>query len=121
MADIPPESRSYHRYSVAYPVIFGGGPFVAEGTVTNLSLTGCAIVCPRTILRGSDVKLSVILPDPASSFFIELGKVRWVRDHVFGIEFIRVPTVTRHRLDRVLWEQLTMLLEARVGNLLTEQ
>jgi hypothetical protein len=51
---------------------------------------------------GSYIKLSVLLPDPTVSLFIELGKVRWVKEHTFGIEFIRVPMMTRHRLDRVM-------------------
>lgn len=109
------DSRAYHRYPVAFPVIFGGAPFVGEGTVTDLSLTGCSIVCERAVLSGSYVKLSVILPDPTLSLFIELGKIRWVRKNTFGIEFMRLPTITRQRLDRVVWEQLTALIEARFG------
>jgi len=115
------DSRSYHRYPVAFPVIFGGAPFVGEGTVTDLSLTGCSIVCTRTVLADSYVKLSVILPDPTLSLFIELGKIRWVHDHVFGIEFIRLPSITRHRLDRVVWQELTALLVRRGGTNSTSQ
>ena len=109
------DSRSYHRYPVAFPVIFGGAPFVGEGTVTDLSLTGCSITCDRTVLTGSYVKLSVILPDPTLSLFIELGKIRWVHPQAFGIEFIRLPTISRHRLDRVVWQELTALLARRSG------
>lgn len=115
MAETIPDSRSYHRYPVAYPVIFGGAPFVGEGTVSDLSLTGCSVVCKEVVLTDSYVKLSVILPDPTLSLFIELGKVRWVRGHAFGVEFIRLPTISRDRLDRVVWEQLTALLARRVG------
>ncbi|MCP9460634.1 MAG: PilZ domain-containing protein [Nitrospira sp.] len=99
------DSRSSHRYPVAYPVIFRGAPFVGEGTITDLSLRGCSIVCDRTVLADSDVKLSVIFPDPTLSLFIELGKIRWVRKNVFGVEFLRMPTITRHRLDHVLRQQ----------------
>ncbi|MCP9448140.1 MAG: PilZ domain-containing protein [Nitrospira sp.] len=99
------DPRSSHRYPVAYPVIFKGAPFVGEGTIVDLSFTGCSIVCDRTVLADSDVKLSVILPDPALSLFIELGKIRWVRKNVFGVEFLRMPTSTRHRLDHVLRHQ----------------
>lgn len=113
MAQPTPDSRAYHRYPVIYPVIFGGAPFVGEGTVADLSLTGCSIVCDQTVLTDSYVKLSVILPDPTLSLFIELGKIRWVREQTFGVEFIRLPTITRDRLDRVVWEQLTALLETR--------
>lgn len=100
--------RIHHRIPVAYPVIFGGAPFIGEGVLSNLSLSGCSVTCERTVLVGSYVKLSVILPDPASSLFIELGKIRWVQKHTFGVEFIRLPTITRHRLDRVMSEQLSL-------------
>jgi len=111
VAETASYSRGYHRFPVTYPVIFGGAPFVGEGTVSNLSITGCSVACDRTVLTGSYIKLNVLIPDPVSSLLIELGKVRWVRNHAFGVEFIRLPTIARHRLDRLVWEQLTSLLE----------
>ena len=106
-------SRAYHRFPVTYPVIFGGAPFVGEGTVSNLSPTGCSVASDWTVLTGSYIKMSVIMPNPTQSLFIELGKVRWVRTNTFGVEFIRLPTIARHRLDRVLWEQAASELEVR--------
>ena len=100
--------RIHRRLPVAYPVIFGGAPFVGEGMVSDLSLSGCSVTCDRTVLMGSYIKLSVLFPDPTSSLFIELGKVRWVKEHTFGVEFIRIPTITRHRLDRVMSGQPAM-------------
>lgn len=106
MADTTVNWRIHPRLPVAYPVIFGGAPFVGEGVVSNLSLSGCSVTCERTVLTGSYVKLSVLLPDPTSSLFIELAKIRWVRKHTFGVEFIRLPTITRCRLDRVVCQRL---------------
>ncbi len=103
--------RAHHRFPVAYPVIFQGAPFVAEGQLFNLSLTGCSVVTDRTVLQGSYVKLNVFLSSPRLSFVIELGRVRWVRERTFGVEFIRLPTVARHRLDRESWERLTTSLQ----------
>lgn len=114
MADTIINWRIHHRLSVTYPVIFGGAPFVGEGTISNISRTGCAVNCGQTVLMGSYIKLSVLLPDPTSSLFIELGKVRWVKDQTFGVEFIRVPTLARHRLDRVVSRELAL-----EGNLLS--
>ena len=102
MSDLLVNWRIQKRLPVAYPAIFGGAPFVGEGVVSDISLSGCSVTCERTVLTGSYIKLSVFLPDPTSSLFIELGKVRWVRENTFGVEFIRVPTITRHRLDRVM-------------------
>ncbi len=115
MSTTETNSRSYHRYPVDYPVIFGGAPFIGEGTVLDLSLTGCAVACDRPVLAGSYVRLSLILPDPTSSLFIELGKIRWSRGNHFGVEFIRFPTLTQHRLDRVIEAQVTSLLAQRAG------
>lgn len=108
MADATINWRIHQRLPVAYPVIFGGAPFVGEGVVSDLSVSGCAVTCERTVLMGSYIKLSVLLPDPTSSLFIELGKVRWVKETTFGVEFIRVPTLTRHRLDRVVSQELAL-------------
>jgi len=102
MVDTTVNWRIHPRLSVAYPVIFGGAPFVGEGMVSDLSHSGCSVTCERTVLMGSYIKLSVLLPDPTSSLFIELGKIRWVKENTFGVEFIRIPTITRHRLDRVV-------------------
>ncbi len=115
------DSRTYHRFAVTYPVIFGGAPFVGEGTVSDLSPTGCSVASDRTVLAGSYIKLSVIMSDPTQSLFIELGKVRWVHEKKFGVEFIRLPTLARHRLDRVLWERLAPLLAVRTGPVSLEE
>jgi PilZ domain len=85
--------RSSHRFPVSYPVIFCGAPFVGEGTVADLSHTGCSITGTESVVAGSYIKLRVLLPDSPSSLLIELGKVRWVHDDAFGVEFIRRPTM----------------------------
>ncbi|MFO0707118.1 MAG: PilZ domain-containing protein [Nitrospira sp.] len=108
------QSRSAQRFPVTYPVIFGGAPFVGEGTVHDLSATGCAITTDRTVLSGSYVRLTVVLPF-SPSLTVDLGKVRWVRDRAFGVEFIRLPTVARTRLDRMVWERFLQSLTGPNG------
>jgi hypothetical protein len=107
------DSRESHRFPVDYPVIFGGAPFVGEGRLFNLSRTGCSVFSARVVLEGSYVKLHVLMPHPPHSLLIELGRVRWVRDHTFGVEFIRLPTIARQRLDHELWAHLMAQLEGR--------
>jgi len=116
MTDTTVNWRIHRRLPVAYPVIFGGAPFVGEGVVSNLSLSGCSVTCERTVLTGSYVKLSVILPDPTSSLFIELGKIRWAHKNTFGVEFIRLPAITRHRLDRVVSEQFPLDMDLTLAS-----
>ncbi|MEQ1794671.1 MAG: PilZ domain-containing protein [Nitrospira sp.] len=104
------QTRSTDRFPVTYPVIFGGAPFVGEGALTDLSASGCAIACDRTVLSGSYIRLNVLLPDHSPSLAIDLGKVRWVRGQVFGVEFIRLPTIARQQLDQVIWTRFVRSL-----------
>ncbi len=99
------QPRSTDRFPVSYPVIFGGAPFVGEGALTDLSASGCAITCDQKVLSGSYVQLNVLLPDQLPSLAIDLGKIRWVRGQVFGVEFIRLPTIARQQLDQAIWRR----------------
>jgi len=111
----PHYSRTYHRFPLHYPVVFGGAPFVGEGILTNLSLMGCSVLCDREVLRGSDVRVSVLLPDQTTALSIELGTIKWVQGEQFGVEFLRVPLEARQRLNSMLRVELIGLLMARAA------
>lgn len=106
-------SRTYHRFPLFYPVIFGGAPFVGEGILSNLSLMGCSVMCDREVLCGSDVRVSVLLANQAQALSIDLGTIKWVQGRQFGVEFLRLPLDARQRLNRVLRIELIEFLKAR--------
>lgn len=112
-------SRIYPRYQLHYPVIFpvifGGAPFVGEGVLTNLSFSGCSVLSDREVLCGSIVRVSILLPDQAQAAAIELGTIKWVEGHQFGVEFVRLPVETRQRLNRWLRTELIHRLKTRSG------
>ena len=109
----PHYSRTYHRFPLHYPVIFGGAPFVGEGMLTNLSLMGCSILCDREVLCGSEVRVSVLLPNQTPALSIDFGTVKWVQGEQFGVEFLRLPVEARRRLNNALRIELIHLLKAR--------
>ena len=109
----PHYSRTYHRFPLHYPVVFGGAPFVGEGVLNNLSLMGCSILCDREVLCGSGVRVSVLLPNQTPALSIELGTIKWVQGEQFGVEFLRLPFETRQRLNNALRIELIHLLKAR--------
>ena len=82
--------------------MFAGAPFIGEGLIHNLSETGCLIECERRVLEGSYVTARLLLPDHVRALVIELAAIRWVREHCFGIEFLRVPAEDHSRLRRFL-------------------
>lgn len=94
------------RVSGAYPVIFAGAPFLDEGVVRNLSVTGCQIECPRSVLLGSYVQLGILLFDQAPSVRVEIGAIRWASGQRFGVEFIRMPDEEYQRLRHFLGGRL---------------
>ena len=108
-------SRTYHRFPLFYPVIFGGAPFVGEGILTNLSLMGCSIMSDREVLCGSDVRMSLLLPNQKPALSIDLGTVKWVQGYEFGVEFLRLPLDARERLNSTLRKELIELLKARLS------
>lgn len=108
-----PYSRTYHRFPLFYPVIFGGAPFVGEGILTNLSLMGCSVMSDREVLCGSDVRVSVLLPNQRPALSIELGTIKWVQGYEFGVEFLRLPFEARQRLNSTLRIELIELLKTR--------
>jgi hypothetical protein len=112
----PPQySRTYHRFPLFYPVIFGGAPFVGEGILSNLSLMGCSVMCDREVLCGSDVRVCVLLPNQTSALSIDLGTIKWVQGNQFGVEFLRLPLEARQCLNRTLRIELIEFLKTRSG------
>ena len=108
-----PYSRTYHRFPLFYPVIFGGAPFVGEGILSNLSLMGCSVMSDREVLCGSDVRVSVLLPNQRPALSIELGTIKWVQGYEFGVEFLRLPFEARQRLNSTLRIELIEFLKTR--------
>ncbi len=107
--------RTYHRFPLFYPVIFGGAPFVGEGMLTNLSLMGCSVMCDREVLCGSDVRVSVLLPNHTPALSIDHSTIKWVQGHQFGVEFLRLPLEARQRLNSTLRIELIELFKTRSG------
>jgi len=105
--------RTYYRFPLTYPVIFGGAPFVGEGVLTNLSLKGCSVTCDREVLCGSEVRVSMLLHHQPPALPVEVGTIKWVRGNQFGVEFVRMPVEAQQRLNRTLRIELIEWLENR--------
>lgn len=108
-----PNARTYKRFLFDAPLIIGGESFVCEGTLRNLSMYGCSIVCDRDIPLGSPVRVSFLLPDQLSALPIELGQIAWTQGHECGVEFLQLPQQARMRLNRTLRAALIQFLNAR--------
>jgi hypothetical protein len=115
-----PHTRTYKRFPFHAPLIIGGESHICEGTLRNLSMDGCSILCDRALALGSKVRVSLLLPDQTSSLSIELGRVTWVQGRECGVEFIQLPLRARLRLNRTLRVALIQFLNTRRNRELQE-
>jgi len=107
--------RTYPRYPMQYPIIFGCASGVGEGFLTNLSFSGCTVLCDRTLLVGVEVRVSVLLPDRTQALSIEGGTIKWVDGCHFGLHFQHLTISSRQRLNRTLREALIHRLKMHPG------
>lgn len=96
------EQRIYPRWSVSVPVSFTGEQLRGEGTVTNLSLGGCAIQAHDRARKGSTLSLRIQLPDQDDPVTIATAEVRWTAPGGFGVQFLSVQHGELERLQRFL-------------------
>ena len=110
-----PYTRIYQRFLFHYPLVVGGESCVCEGTLRNLSMHGCSMVCDREFPIGSQVRLSILLPDQTSALPIELGLISWVNGRECGVKFMQLPLQSRLRLNGTLRIALIQFLTARMN------
>lgn len=109
MADLAYQ-RTYLRYPMQYPLIFGWPFCVGEGYLINLSFNGCSVLCDHTPLVGAEVRVSVLLPDQRQALSIEGGRIKWAEEGQCGMEFRHLPLEARQRLNCTLRHALIQYL-----------
>jgi hypothetical protein len=88
------------RGPVCYPVISQTDWFMDEGKLLNLSLSGCSIESPRSLLPDEYVRLQMLLPHHA--IHVEVARVRWTERNWFGLEFLKMPEADKDRVFQLV-------------------
>ncbi|MDH4154731.1 MAG: PilZ domain-containing protein [Nitrospira sp.] len=78
--------RRHSRFPVSWPVLYGDGAFLAEGTVLDLTARGWRIAGSMPVLPGMQLTLKVSVPDRSTPLCVHRAIVLWVREHEFAIE-----------------------------------
>lgn len=105
---VRPYLRHHYRVllPVPYPVMFSDAQLIAEGTVMNLTVFGCAIECTETFPKGTELRVRLILPDQAHSLSVEEAEVRWVQGNRMGLQFHKVERAADFRLHGFVWDRM---------------
>ncbi|MBH0186774.1 MAG: PilZ domain-containing protein [Nitrospira sp.] len=78
--------------------MFGDTAPSEQGTILNISMTGCALTAEHIPELHSHTSIHIYLPDSTEPVDIESAGVLWVSDYRCGLEFIRVSDVSLARL-----------------------
>jgi PilZ domain len=90
--------RKARRVQLRCIVRFASGEIEGEGTITNISTSGCRSESDINMAEGLDVQIIIFLPDQSPPVTVERASVRWVSDNAFGLSFILFFPSERARL-----------------------
>jgi hypothetical protein len=90
--------RIYVRYLASVQTDNGAG----EGTLFDLSATGCRMQSNVALTPGSYLALHIEAPETESPLAIEVSIVRWHIDNQFGIEFLRYAQGVREQVTGLI-------------------
>ena len=90
--------RKYVRYSASVQTDNGAG----EGTLFDLSATGCRMQSNAALTPGSYLALHFEVTQTESPLAVEVSVVRWRKDNQFGIEFLRYAEGVHERVSDLI-------------------
>ena len=92
------QPRCSPRTSVRYPASVQTDHYVGEGTLFDLSPTGCRIQSTISLAPGTYLTLSIEAAEIEYPLGIAVSIVRWSKDDQAGIEFLRYAHGDRERV-----------------------
>ncbi|MGZ8422921.1 MAG: PilZ domain-containing protein [Nitrospira sp.] len=90
--------RQAVRFNIYRPVSFCSGATEGEGTVVDLSPSGCRVKSDVPIGVGSMMCMFIVVPSDLMPITIGMATVRWANNGEFGVQFIRVNPRQQERL-----------------------
>lgn len=96
--------RRAPRLKTQIRIFFSGseGAVEGEGTVADLSKTGCKVESETDVAVGTELEAWMYPPDHGWPLKIERAIVRWSEDYEFGLEFLAMLPAQRERLRLAL-------------------
>jgi|SRR5688572_5880892 hypothetical protein len=96
--------RTAERYRLRSRLFFSSADvsIEGEGTIADLSKTGCCVESETQPPKGAELQLSLFLSDYSWPMKVDRAVVRWSKGHTFGVEFLAMQPAQRDRLVRTI-------------------
>ena len=108
----PLDRRDAERAPTGCKVIYTGteGARIVriEGTLQDISKTGCKILGKTPPALGCDLTLLLCLEDGKAPLSLSGSQVTWVKGCMFAVRFPRLTPEERKRLQEIIWRNVTL-------------
>lgn len=98
------DKRRARRVAVEYPasLSIAGKPGVRQGTVFNLSVSGCALESGQPIDPNATIQLDLCIPNDKNPLKVSRARVTWKAGSDMGVEFVNMGETAKLRLQRYI-------------------
>ena len=96
------------RCRISYSGEEGARIVTGEGTLKDLSKTGCKILGATTSSLGSSLTLLLCLEDGQAPMCLTGAIVSWIDRDSFAVRFPRLSAEERKRLQDVIWKNVSL-------------
>ena len=100
--------RAPIRYRISYSGEEGARIVKGEGTLKDLSKTGCKILGATVSSLGSRLTLLLYLEDGQAPMCLTDVIVSWITRDSFAVRFPRLSAEERKRLQDVIWKHVRL-------------
>lgn len=98
------ERRRHQRFPVRFRSSFASVNIVnGTGDVLDLSIRGCKVDSDIEVRPGTNLMLTLVIPELESPIEIAVAGVRWSQGRAFGVEF--------HDMKEDDWKRFTSLID----------
>ena len=96
------------RCRISYSGEEGARIVRGEGTLKDLSKTGCKIMGATTSSVGSTLTLALCLEDGQAPMRLTNAIVSWISKDSFAVKFSKLSSDERKRLQDVIWKNMSV-------------
>jgi len=108
----PLDRRDAERAPTGSKVIYTGAEgariVTIEGTLQDISKTGCKILGKAPPVLGCDLDLLLCLEDGKAPLSLSGSHVTWVKGCMFAVRFPQLTQEERKRLQEIIWRNVTL-------------
>ncbi|MCH6558421.1 MAG: PilZ domain-containing protein [Nitrospirae bacterium] len=96
------ELRQFPRFPVHCPIVFYRDDTRAEGTMVDVSMSGCGVESTARLAQGNYGVLLLHLPEHDPPVQVDVAVVRWAREQRCGLQFLRMRPEEKERFHRFI-------------------